>query len=96
MSNNETIKDIATLKANSKNMASDVSEIKSAVYDLPEQLQKKFDERYARASDVKELQDTIEPFTQFKKKAWALLVATALAVGVLSISAADKIKDVLR
>lgn len=66
-------------------MQQDIGDLKKAVENLPDELVKKLDERYASKTTVEEIQETIAPFTTFRRYLWRIVISFALTSAFLAV-----------
>lgn len=63
-------------------MQGDIRELKDAVKALPDELISKLDNRYAKKEAVEEMQETLAPFTKFRRNVWYSIVFSILGIGL--------------
>lgn len=66
-------------------MQDDLRNLNETIKNLPEELVKKLDERYAKKQEVKQIQETIAPLTTFRKRLWDMVVYAAFTSAFLAV-----------
>lgn len=66
-------------------MQEDIKDLKEAIKNLPDELLKALDERYAKKEVVDKIQETVAPFTQFRRRLWGHIVTFVFTTAFLAI-----------
>ena len=92
----ETYADVKVLQDWRKSVDDHLKDIDQKLADLPDVLIEKLDERYASKQKVQEIEETVAPFTAWRKKIWFLLVGV-LVLGAMELALfTNWIKDAVK
>lgn len=96
---------LAVVENEVKHVRDDVQAVKTSIDLLPAKLTDVFDSRYVQKEDfsevkatVKEINETIEPFTKLRRRLWLAVITAVIGVGfvqyVILESAREQIKSI--
>lgn len=83
---------IGSLQSDMKHAAEDISEIKSTLGKLPDDLIAKLDQRYPSIDRMEKVEDTIKPFASIRDKLWGWVIAAMVSGSMATSIGIDWIK----
>lgn len=84
MTQKETVS-LAEARKDIQYMQGEMHELKEAVKNLPDELIKKLDDRYAKKHELEEIKETVAPITKFRKRLWQYLIFSVFTVALVAI-----------
>lgn len=84
MTQKETVS-LAEARKDIQYMQGEMHELKEAVKNLPDELIKKLDDRYAKKQELEEIKETVAPITKFRKRLWQYLVFGVFTIALVAI-----------
>ena len=92
----ETFADVRVLQDWRNMVEPRLEKIEKAVNNLPDELVKKLDERYASKKEVEDLKETIDPITKLRKRMWTWFVGLVAGLFLVEYAIQTWAKDLFK